>query len=95
MIVCRVMGQVVSTIKDERLSGHTMLIVGRVGDDPDVVLDRFVALDDVGAGVGEIVGVIQGTPAQKAFNGEELPIDAVIVAIFDSLSIEGKQIYKK
>ncbi len=89
------MGQVVSTIKDERLSGHTMLIVGRVGDDPDVVLDRFVALDGVGVGVGEIVGVIQGTPAQKAFNGEELPIDAVIVAIFDSLSIEGKQIYKK
>ena len=95
MIVCRVMGQAVSTIKDERLSGHTMLIVGRVDDDPNVVLDRFVALDRVGAGVGEIVGVIQGAPAQKAFNGEEPPIDAVIVAIFDSLSIEGKQIYKK
>jgi carbon dioxide concentrating mechanism protein CcmL len=89
------MGQAVSTIKDERLSGHTMLIVGRVGDDPNVVLDRFVALDGVGAGVGEIVGVIQGTPAQKAFDGEGLPIDAVIVAIFDSLNIEGKQIYKK
>ena len=95
MIVCKVIGQAVATIKDKRLSGHTMLIVGRVGDDPQVVLDRFVALDGVGAGVGEIVGVIEGAPAQKAFDAEGLPIDAAIVAIFDSLSIEGRDVYKK
>jgi microcompartment protein CcmK/EutM len=59
------------------------------------VLDRFVALDGVGAGVGEIVGVIEGAPAQKAFDGDGLPIDAAIVAIFDSLSIEGRDVYKK
>lgn len=95
MIVCKVLGQAVSTIKDKRLSGHTMLVVGQIGKDPDVVLDQFVALDGVGAGEGEIVGVIQGAPAQRAFNMEGIPVDAVVVAIFDSLNIEGKQTYKK
>jgi len=95
LIVCKVLGQAVSTIKDKRFSGYTMLIVGQIGKDPDVVLDQFVALDAVGAGEGEIVGVIQGAPAQKAFNIEGIPIDAVVVAIFDSLSIEGEQLYKK
>jgi microcompartment protein CcmK/EutM len=95
VIVCRVIGNAVSTIKDKRLIGHTMLVVGRIGTDPGVVLDQFVALDAVGAGEGEIVGVVEGTPAQKAIGREEMPIDAVIIAIFDSLMVKGKEIYKK
>jgi len=75
--------------------GHTMLIVGRIGMDPEKVLDQFVALDAVGAGEGEIVGVVEGTPAQKAVGKEDAPVDAVIVAIFDSLTLKGKEIYKK
>jgi ethanolamine utilization protein EutN len=95
MIICKVIGNAVSTIKDKRLAGQTMLLVGRIGSDPGVVLDQFVALDPVGAGEGEIVGVVQGTPAQRAIGREEIPMDAVIVAIFDSLTIKGKEIYKK
>ena len=95
MIVCKVIGKAVSTIKDKRLAGQTMLVVGRMGTDPEVVLDQFVALDAVGAGEGEIVGVIEGTPAQRAVGKEDIPIDAVIVAIFDSLTVKGKEIYKK
>jgi microcompartment protein CcmK/EutM len=49
----------------------------------------------VGAGEGEVVGVIQGAPAQSALESKDVPIDAVIVSIFDSLSIEGKEVYKK
>jgi len=95
LIVCKVLGQAVSTMKDKRLTGRSMLIVGRIGSDPTEVLDRFVALDGIGAGEGEIVGVVEGAPAQKALDPEGIPIDAVVVAIFDSLNIEGKQIYKK
>jgi len=95
VIVCKVIGKAVSTIKDKRLMGQTMLIVGRIGTDPDTVLDQFVALDAVGAGEGEIVGVIQGTPAQRAIGREEIPVDAVVVAIFDSLTVKGKDIHKK
>ncbi len=95
LIICKVIGKAISTIKDKRLSGHTMLIVGRVEADPEVVSDTFVALDTVGAGEGEMVGVVQGSPAQKAFDKEGMPVDAVVVAIFDTLVVEGKEIYKK
>lgn len=96
MIICKVLGQAVSTVKDSRLKGYSMLIVGQIGRSPDeVVGDRFVALDVVGAGEGEIVGVVQGAPAQKALPIEGVPIDAAIVSIFDSLTLEGKEIHRK
>jgi ethanolamine utilization protein EutN len=95
VILCKVIGQAVSTVKDKRLEGHRMLIVGRIESDPNVVMDQFVALDSVGAGEGEVVGVIQGAPAQKAFQSEGIPIDAAVIAIFDTLRIEGRDIYKK
>ena len=95
MIICEVIGQAVSTIKDKRLQGYRMLIVGQVSSDLKTVEGHFVALDSVGAGEGEIVGVIQGTPAQKAFEQEDIPVDAAIVAIFDTLSIKRKDLYKK
>ncbi len=95
MIVFRVIGKAISTVKDKGFSGHTMLIVGRIGMDPEVVSEPFVALDAVGAGEGEIVGVVQGTPAGQAFKKEGMPVDAAVVAIFDSLVMKGKEIYKK
>ena len=95
MIICKVIGQAVATVKDKRLKGYRMLICGRIESDTNAVMDQFVAFDSVGAGEGEIVGVIQGAPAQKAFGLEDIPIDAAVIAIFDSLSIEGKDIYKK
>ena len=95
MLVCKVIGQVTATIKDERLEGYRMLVVGRVKLDSGQLLDEFVAVDNVGAGEGEVVGVIQGAPAQSALEAKDVPIDAVIVSIFDSLSLEGKEVYKK
>lgn len=95
MRVCKVLGQAISTVKDHRLKSHTMLIVGRLGSDFEKVLDQFIALDAVGAGEGEIVGVIEGAPAQRAFEEEGIPIDAAVVAIFDALTIQGEDVYKK
>jgi microcompartment protein CcmK/EutM len=94
LIVCKVIGQAVSTIKDSRLEQHRLLVVGKIGDRPEVVVDRFVALDTVGAGEGMLVGVIQGMPAQAALNDKDIPIDAVIVAIFDSIKTQGKKAYE-
>ena len=95
MLVCKVIGQAIATIKDKRLEGCRLLVVGRVKLDSGQLLDEFVAVDHVGAGESEVVGVIQGAPAQSALDAEGIPIDAVIVSIFDSLSIEGKEVYKK
>ena len=87
MVVGKVIGQVVSTIKDERLGKHRMLVVGKIGKNPDEILDRFVALDTVGAGEGMLVGVVEGAPAQKALGDDGVPADAVIVAIFDEVKM--------
>ena len=87
MVVGKVIGQAVSTIKDERLGNHRMLVVGKIGKNPDEILDRFVALDTVGAGEGMLVGVVEGAPAQKALDDDGIPADAVIVAIFDELKM--------
>lgn len=95
MLACKVIGQAISTVKDKRLEGYTMLVVGKVDCVSGQVLDQFIALDNLGAGEGEVVGVIQGTPAQDALGLQGVPVDAVVVAIFDSLSMEGKEIYKK
>jgi ethanolamine utilization protein EutN len=93
LIVCKVIGQTVSTIKDKRLERHRLLIVGKIGNDPDVIVDRLVALDTVGAGEGMMVGVVQGAPALAALGDPTIPIDAVIVAIFDSLETQDKKTY--
>ena len=93
MIVCKVIGQAVSTIKDKRLERHRLLIVGKIGNDPDVIVDRLIALDTVGAGEGMMVGVVQGAPALAALGDSTTPIDAVIVAIFDSLETKDKKTY--
>jgi ethanolamine utilization protein EutN len=94
LLLCKVIGQAVSTLKDERLGRHRMLIVGTIGDNPHDVQERFVALDTVGAGEGMMVGVIQGAPSQTAA-GKDVPTDAAIVAIFDALRMDGKQVYEK
>ena len=95
MLACKIIGQAISTVKDKRLKGYTMLVVGRIDCVSGQVLDQFIALDNLGAGEGEVVGVIQGTPAQDTLGLEGVPVDAVVVAIFDSLSMGGKEVYKK
>ena len=85
MLIGKVIGPALSTIKDHRLEKHRMLVVGKIGADPNRLEDRLVALDTVGAGEGMTVGVVQGAPAAKAVGDPSVPIDAVIVAIFDSL----------
>lgn len=95
MLVCKVIGNATSTVKDSRLEGCRLLVVGRVKLNSGQLLDEFVAVDNVGAGEGEVVGVIQGAPAQSALEVKGVPIDAVVVSIFDSLNVEGKEIYRK
>ncbi len=95
MLVCKVIGNATSTVKDSRLEGYPLLVVGRVKLNSGQLLDEFIAVDNVGAGEGEVVGVIQGAPAQSALEVKGVPIDAVVVSIFDSLNVEGKEIYRK
>jgi len=89
MLIGKVVGSVVATRKNERLTGSKFLIVEPMhGCAPN----RVVAVDNVGAGTGEIVLVTMGSAARVALDNPSVPVDAVIVGIVDSpdkIVIEG------
>ncbi len=82
MIVGKIVGSVVATRKNEKLVGSKFLIVEPL-ERMDRQQDRLVAIDNVGAGIGEIVLVAQGSAARIGCNLADSPIDAAIVGIVD------------
>jgi microcompartment protein CcmK/EutM len=83
MYLGKVIGRVVSSVKDPALEGQKLLLVRRLPNGPVVV-----ALDAVGAGAGETVYVCRGREAAFAFKPEEVPTEASIVAIVDVITRE-------
>ena len=83
MFLGRVVGNVVCSIKDEGLAGRTLLLVERIPNGPTVV-----AIDSVGAGVGETVYICRGKEASFAFLPTEVPTEATIVGIVDPIRSE-------
>ena len=84
MIIGKVIGKVISTRKDPKLVGNKFLIVEPLGDFGFNVNNRIVAVDNIGAGVGEIVLVVTGSSARAICDKDNMPIDAAIVGIVDS-----------
>ena len=81
MLIGKVVGYVVSTRKCDNLVGNKFMIVEPV---PSMRIDkRIVAVDKVGAGIGEHVLVAQGSAARIGCGDEKAPIDAAIVGIID------------
>jgi ethanolamine utilization protein EutN len=99
MFLARVEGAVVATKKDAGMSGRTLLLLRpQLVDDKDPTrfrpgVNTIVAVDSVGAGVGELVMFCQGSSARLAPNLKDAPVDAVIIGIVDSVDVFGKQIY--
>ena len=88
MILGRVIGTVWATRKDERLTGMKLQIVRPVELDYTPKTGFVVAVDAVGAGVGEIVLVVQGSSARQTELTDGKPVDATIMAIVDKLDVE-------
>ena len=81
MLIGKVVGSVVSTRKCDNLVGNKFMIVEPI---PSLKIDnRIVAVDKVGAGIGELVLVAQGSAARIGCNDERAPIAAAIVGIID------------
>ena len=82
MLVCEVVGNIIATRKNDKLKGCTFLLV-------DSTEGQFVAVDNIGAGIGEKVLVSCGSAARRAFtqdiNGTscDYPVDAAVVGIVD------------
>lgn len=90
MQIARVIGNVVSTVKNEALTGRKFLIVQTLDADLQPKGKPMIALDAVGAGVGELVFWCRGKEASFPFKRDETPTDCTIVGIIDS----DKHVYK-
>lgn len=85
MIIARILGTVVSTQKDERLQGKKLLIVKPINLDGTDQSGYTVAVDTVGAGFHERVLVVSGSSARLAEGNKDLPVDAAIVGVIDTI----------
>lgn len=88
MQLARVVGEVVSTMKDANLASITLLVVQPITASGDAVGRPLVALDSVGAGVGEHVFYVKGKEASFPFHPAEPPADAAIIGIVDHWDME-------
>jgi len=90
MLIGKVIGSVIATRKNENLTGSKFLIVEAMhGCEPK----RVIAVDNVGAGAGEIVLVTTGSAARVCLDNPNAPVDAVIIGIVDGpnrIVIEGQ-----
>ena len=84
MQLARVIGTVVATIKNESLEGRKLLVVQTLNKDLKPQGKPMVAVDSVGAGVGELVFWCRGKEASFPFKRDDTPTDCTIVAIVDS-----------
>ena len=83
MHLARVIGEVVSTMKDDNLTGIRLMVLQPIAASGDAAGRTLVALDSVGAGVGEHVFFVRGREAAFPFYPVEPPTDASIVGIVD------------
>ena len=86
MIICKVLGNVWATKKDDKLNGHKLLVVRSRCNENDS--ETFVAVDTIGAGIGEDVLVTKGSVARNCLREKDSPVDAVVVGIIDSLEVD-------
>jgi microcompartment protein CcmK/EutM len=88
MQIARVVGDVVATRKDEALVGIRLLVVQPLTPDRRPAGRAIVAVDSVGAGVGEDVFFVRGKEASFPFHPVQPPVDAGIVGIVDYWHVE-------
>ena len=95
MIIAQVVGSAVATIKDEGLHGAKLLIVREANAQGEPIGKPLVAIDSVNAGSGDLVLIAAGSSARQTTMTKERPVDAVIMAVLDSLEVEGHVTYRK
>ncbi len=83
MIIGKVTGNIVATRKNEKLSGSKLMVV-EIFQSMSCGSSKIVAIDNVGAGIGEVVMVAQGSAARIGCNQDNSPVDAAIVGIVDN-----------
>jgi len=99
MFLARVTGNVVATQKVANMTGRKLLLVEPMRLDPSSRRElvgtgrTFVCVDTVGAGLGELVLIVQGSSARMTPECEKLPVDASIIGIVDRVVVHGETIF--
>jgi microcompartment protein CcmK/EutM len=90
-----VIGSTIATIKDDNIRGRKLLLVRPAGLDGQPSGDPYVAVDSVDAGTGDLVVVTLGSSARQTEFSQNAPVDAVIIAVVDSLEVSGEVTFRK
>ena len=91
----RVTGTLVSSRKEPLMEGMTFLVVRQIDVDNSDTDSYVVAVDAVGAGVGEVVMYASGSSARQTQRTNDKPCDAVIMAIVDTWEVDGVTVFVK
>jgi microcompartment protein CcmK/EutM len=95
MLIAKVIGTTVSTIKDDKLTGQKLLILRQTDEKGTPFGKPYVAVDTVNAGVGDLVLTAHGSSARQTTITDKRPVDAVIMAMIDSLEVDGEVTFSK
>ena len=94
MLIARVIGTTISTIKDEKIRGSKLLILRQTNEAGEFIGKPFVAVDLVDAGVNDLVLTGHGSSARQTYQTKDCPVHAVVVAVIDFLEVDGKVVYR-
>lgn len=95
MLMGKVVGTVVATQKDEGMVGFKLLVVQNLDLEMKLTKSYTIAVDAIGAGLDEVVIVVQGSSARLTDPTKNKPVDAAVICIVDSIDIGGRFVYKK
>jgi microcompartment protein CcmK/EutM len=95
MLIAKVIGTTVSTIKEPTLEGRKLLIMRQTDVDGKPAGKPYVAVDTLDAGIGDLVLTAHGSSGRQTDQTKNRPVDAVIMAVIDHLSVMGEVTYRK
>lgn len=95
MLIARVVGTAISTIKDEKVKGRKLLVLKQTDPTGKTIGKPFVAVDLVDAGEGELVLTGHGSSARQTNLTKDCPVDAVVMAVIDHLNVDDEVVFRK
>jgi len=95
MVLAKVVGTVVATRKEASVEGLKLLLVRVIDEEGKETGATIVAADAVGAGPGEVVLIASGSSARQTTMTDRRPVDAVVMAIVDSVAVGDVETYRK
>jgi microcompartment protein CcmK/EutM len=95
MLIAKVIGTTISTIKDDKLTGRKLLILRQTDETGTPSGKPYVAVDTLDAGIGDLVLTAHGSSGRQTELTKNSPVDAVIMAVIDHLEVGGQVVYRK